>query len=189
MRAGFAASLLSYPSGGGLAWAWVRALSGRVTCPALARCRRQEQQLDQSLRQDMRAPDASTLIVVRKPDQQAVLEAAERLTAALAPVIRQGGLAGLDSPARYLPSMAMQRTRLAALPDAPTLQSALDAALDGLPFQPGLFAPFLADVAKARTLAPISRADLDGTSLSLRLDSLAAASSRWLGRRRCLCAA
>ena len=44
--------------------------------------------------------------------------------------------------------------------------------LDGLPFQPGLFAPFVAAVGKARSDPPVSRADLDGTSLSLKLDSL-----------------
>jgi predicted exporter len=131
-----------------------------------------EQLLDQTLRRDLRAPDASILVVIHKPDQEAALAAAERLAAALAPVMQRGGLAGIDSPARYLPSLAVQRARLAALPDTATLQGALNAALDGLPFQTGLFAPFIADVAKARTLAPIGRAELDGTSLSLKVDSL-----------------
>lgn len=131
-----------------------------------------QQRLDQSLRQDMRAPDAATLIVIHKPDQETALEAAERIASSLAPIIRMGGLAGLDSPTRYLPSLATQRVRQAALPDATTLQAALDAALDDLPFQPGLFAPFIADVGKQRSLPPVNRADLDGTSLSLKLDSL-----------------
>ena len=131
-----------------------------------------QQQLDLALRQDMRTPDASTLIVIRKPNQEAALEAAERIGAALAPIIRAGGLAGFDSPARYLPSLATQRVRQAALPDPAALQAALDTASAGLPFQPGLFAPFLIDVAKQRSLPPVTRADLDGTSLSLKLDSL-----------------
>jgi predicted exporter len=87
-------------------------------------------------------------------------------------VMRQGALSGIDSPAWYLPSIATQRNRQAALPDATALQTALDTALDGLPFQPGLFAPFAADVSRQRSLAPITRADLDGTSLSLKLDSM-----------------
>lgn len=131
-----------------------------------------EQRVDQSLRQDMRAPDAAYLIVIRNPDEQAALQAVERVTARLAHLIGQGALTGFDTPTRYLPSLAMQRARQAALPDAASLQVALDAALDGLPFQPGLFAPFIADVGKARSLPPISRADLDGTSLSLKLDAL-----------------
>ena len=37
-----------------------------------------EQRLDQALRRDMRAPDTAYLIVIRRPDQEAVLQAAER---------------------------------------------------------------------------------------------------------------
>ena len=157
-----------------------------------------EQHLDQALRRDMRAPGATNLIVIRKPDQESALQATEQVTASLLPLMktrarvscREGSpdcaavagdhgatenhrpLAGLDSPARYLPSLAMQTARQAALPDPSALQAALDAARDGLPFQPGLFAPFVADAGKAKAMAPIRRADLDGTSLSLKLDSM-----------------
>jgi predicted exporter len=131
-----------------------------------------EQRLDQALRRDMRAPDASYLIVVRRPDQEAALEAAERLIEALTKLTGQGALAGLDSPSRYLPSLAMQRRRQQALPVPATLQIELDAAVDGMPFQPGLFAPFVAAVGTARSAQPITRTDLDGTSLSLKLDAL-----------------
>ena len=41
-----------------------------------------------------------------------------------------------------------------------------------MPFQPGLFAPFVAAVAAARSAPPVTRSDLDGTSLSLKLDAL-----------------
>jgi predicted exporter len=131
-----------------------------------------EQRLDQALRRDIRAPDAASLIVVRRPDQQAALDAAEHLTGALTKLTGQGVLAGFDSPSRYLPSLATQRRRQAALSDPATLQSNLDAALETMPFQPGLFAPFVAAVAKARSAPPITRTDLDGTSLSLKLDAL-----------------
>jgi predicted exporter len=132
----------------------------------------EEQRLDQSLRRDMRAPDAAYLIAVRRVDQEAALEAAEQLSASLVPLIRQGALSGFDTPTRYLPSLAAQRARQAALPDSTVLLVELDAALAGLPFQPNLFAPFIAAIGKARSGAPISRVDLDGTSLSLKLDSL-----------------
>ncbi len=131
-----------------------------------------QQRLDQSLRRDMRAPDSGTLIVIRKPDEQAALQAAEQVTTLLAPAMRRGALSGIDSPTWYLPSIATQRSRQADLPDVTTLQIRLDTALDGLPFQPDLFAPFLADVTRQRSLAPITHADLSGTSLSLKLDSL-----------------
>ena len=131
-----------------------------------------EQRLDQSLRRDMRAPDAGFLIVIRRPDQEAALQAAERVTTAVAPLVGLGALAGFDSPARYLPSLAAQRARQAALPDAAALQVALDAAQRGLPFQPGLFAPFIASLAKARSAPLIRQSDLDGTSLSLKLEQM-----------------
>jgi predicted exporter len=129
-----------------------------------------QQRLYQTLRRDMQAPDATALIVVRKPDQEAALQAAEHLTAQLVPIMQHGGFAGLDSPAWYLPSLAMQRARQAALPDTAALQAKLDAVLDGLPFQSGLFAPFIADVGKQRSMTPVTREDLRGTSLSLKLD-------------------
>jgi predicted exporter len=131
-----------------------------------------EQHLDQSLRRDMRAPDATDLVVIRQPDQEAALKAAERVAGSLLPVVRQGGLGGFDAPTRYLPSLTTQRARQAALPDPGSLHAAFDAALSGLPFQPGLFAPFFTAVEKARLGAPVQRADLHGTSLSLKLDSL-----------------
>ena len=132
----------------------------------------EQQRLDQSLRQDMRAAAAGDLIVVRRPDQEAVLQAAETLEALLLPVMRQGALAGLDSPARYLPSLAAQQARRMALPDPAALRIALDAALEGLPFQSDLFAPFIAGIATARSMPPIQRPDFDGTAIALKLDSL-----------------
>ncbi len=131
-----------------------------------------EQRLDRSLRQDMRAPGAGSMIVVRAPDQEAALQAAEHLTAALTPLIGQGALSGFDTPTRYLPNLATQRARQAALPEPAALQADLDAALGGMPFQPGLFAPFVAAVSAARSAPPVTRTDLDGTSLSLKLDAL-----------------
>jgi predicted exporter len=148
-----------------------------------------EQRLDQSLRRDMQAPDATYLIVVRRSDQEAALETVERLGARLVPLLPpgtgssetgggpgqlppQGALTGFDTPSRYLPSKTVQRARQSALPDPAVLQVELDAALEGLPFQTGFFGPFIAAVGKARSDALISPADLDGTSLSLKLDSL-----------------
>ncbi len=131
-----------------------------------------QQQLDRSLRRDMRMPDTSSLIVIRQPNEDAALSASERIMASLRPVMRRGGLAGVDSPSWYLPSLGTQRLRQAALPDRAALQVALDTALDGLPYRPGFFAPFVADAVLQRSMSPVTRTDLDGTSLSLRLDSL-----------------
>ena len=131
-----------------------------------------EQRLDQALRHDIKAPDAGTIIVIRRPDQQAALQEAETVADALAPLVKAGTLQGFDTPARILPSIATQRARQAALPDTTVLQKNLDTALDGLPFQAGLFAPFVKDVEAARSAPLLTRTDLEGTTLALKLDSL-----------------
>jgi predicted exporter len=129
------------------------------------------QRLDQSLRDDMRAPDAAFMVVVRAAEQETALAASERIATALAK-LEPGALAGFDAPGRYLPSQATQRARRAALPDAADLRSSLDAALGDMPFRADLFTPFLAAVAAERQRPLIDRADLDGTALAIRLDSL-----------------
>lgn len=131
-----------------------------------------EQRLDQALRRDIKAPDAGSMIVVRQPGQQAALQAAETVADALAALVKDGGLQGFDTPARALPSIATQRARLAALPGTTALRKNLDTALDGLPFQPGLFAPFISDVEAARSAPLLTRTDLEGTTLGLKLNSL-----------------
>jgi predicted exporter len=132
----------------------------------------EQQLLDQALRRDLRAAGVDDLIVTRQPNQQAALRAVERIGSLLLPVVHEGGLAGFDTPARYLPSMETQKLRQAALPEPQALRAVLDTALIGLPFQPDLFAPFLIDVGAARSKPPIDRADLVDTSISLKVDSL-----------------
>jgi predicted exporter len=128
--------------------------------------------LDQSLRRDLRAPDAAFLAVVRRPELESVLEASEQLSGVLDGQAKAGMLSGFDAPTRVLPSEAMQRARLAALPDTATLEADLAAALGGLSFQPDYFQPFVKAVAEARTHQPIGPSTLDGTSLMLRLEAL-----------------
>jgi predicted exporter len=131
-----------------------------------------DQKLDQSLRNDIGAPDVRYLIVASAPDAQQALGLSERLSAALDALVGQGVIAGFDAPDRYLPSDATQRARQAALPDPATLRERLTAALADLPFEPGLFAPFIADVTAAKSQKLLDRASLEGTSLALKLDSL-----------------
>src|SRR3546814_13959383 len=71
----------------------------------------------------------------------------ERLRPGLDALVRDGALDGYDMAARYLPSAAVQRARQAKLPDAATLQAALDAALADSPFRADVFGEFIVDVA------------------------------------------
>lgn len=160
-----AASLVSLAFGRGAFWAGDLASLSPVPAAQL--------RLDQTLRRDMRAPEAAFLVAsAPRPTMDAALESAERLDAVLKRGMAQGWMAGFETPSRVWPSAETQRARLAALPPAPALRQALDTALKGLPFQPGLFEPFLAAVERARDAGPITRHDLDGTSLALQLDSL-----------------
>jgi predicted exporter len=127
---------------------------------------------DEQLRRALDVPDVRHLVVAASPNRQLALEAAERAAAALDELIARGALAGYESPTRFLPSQAAQRLRQQALPDAQALERNLEQAMRELPFRPGAFEPFLADVAAARAADPLDRWALDGTALGLRVDAL-----------------
>lgn len=118
--------------------------------------------LDGRLRAEAGAPDVRVVLTLAAADAEAALAGAERAAAAL---LASGAVAALDHPARWLPSAATQRARLAALPEAETLAARLAAARAGLPFRATAFAPFLEDVAAARALPPLTVADLDALPL------------------------
>ncbi len=130
-----------------------------------------DQMIDARLRADIGAPDVRYMVVISGQDREAVLVSAEKVSQQLAPLVEQGVLAAFESPTRYLPSIATQQARLASLPGG-ELQQRLRQAAVGLPVRPEVFAPFIADVAAARQQPLLTRADLDGTSLALAVDSL-----------------
>lgn len=130
-----------------------------------------DQAIDGRLRADIGAPDTRYMIVVSGPDQESALRSSEKIAEQLQVLVAQGVLAGFESPARYLPSIATQRARQASLPAA-DLEQRVKQATAGLPVRAELFAPFLADVAAAKNRPPLQRKDLDHTSLALALDSL-----------------
>ncbi len=130
-----------------------------------------EQTLDRQLRQDLGVPDLRYFVVFRSADEQRALAESEAVSAILDPLVAGHALGGFDVPSRLLPSDRTQRQRQAALPDADTLHARFDQALAGLPFRPDTFAPFFADVAAAKHVPLLTRADLP-PALRLQLDSL-----------------
>jgi predicted exporter len=134
---------------------------------------------DARLRSDMGAPDVRYMVVVSAPDQESVLQSAEKVAEQLQPLVDKGVLAAFSSPTQYLPSIATQRARQASLPSG-DLEQRLAQATKGLPVRAGVFAPFVADVAAAKNRTPLQRADLDNTSLALAVDSqLFQRGTRW----------
>ena len=131
-----------------------------------------DQAVDRELRHAMGGPDVRFLVTASASDLESLLQLSERSGEVLEHQVAAGVLAGYDAPHRYLPSMSMQKMRQEALPDDDTLRRNLAQALIDLPFQPGIFAPFLADVAAARQAPAMQREALAGTALALKLDTL-----------------
>ena len=128
--------------------------------------------LDERLRADMGAPDVRYVVVVSGDSREAVLQTAEQVSGVLQAQVERGQIARFDSPSRYLPSLAAQRARQASLPPPEQLQARLARAVQGLPVRAEVFAPFLADVATARSRPLLQPGDLEKTSMAMALDAL-----------------
>ncbi|MBL0917733.1 MAG: MMPL family transporter [Hydrogenophaga sp.] len=127
---------------------------------------------DARLRGDLGAPDARYIVVVRAPTQEVALQGAEAAAQRLTPLVEQGLIGGFDSPARFLPSEALQRERQRSLPAPDQLQRHLAEALQGQPVSAARLQPFVEAVDRARTAEPLRRADLQASALALAVDSL-----------------
>ncbi|MFI4914672.1 MAG: MMPL family transporter, partial [Steroidobacterales bacterium] len=145
---------------------WNRELS------ALSPVSPRAQMQDAILRADLGAPDVTTLVVVSGSDLESTLRATERVSAKLDSLTSAGVIGGYESPSQYLPSQSTQRQRMASLPEATALRTRLALATAASPLRAQRLEPFVEDVAAARSAAPLTRADLDGTSLALGLDAL-----------------
>ncbi len=154
----------------GLAWShpawWEQDLASLSPAPAPMR------ELDARLRREMGAPEVSIFLASRGPSETDALKAAEDIQPVLAKWKQDGSIRSYDSPTWYLPAPATQAARLRALPDTPTLENNLREAMRGLPFRDGAFAPFVQDVATARTQPPVTRATYAGTPIGAKLNAL-----------------
>jgi predicted exporter len=131
-----------------------------------------DQRLDTELRADLGAPDVRYLVVVSAPSQEQALRASEATVTALQGLVAQQVITGIDTPTRFLPSMATQQARLASLPAPAELVPRLKQAVADLPIQADRLAPFLADAEAARGSRPLQRADLEGTTLAVAVDGM-----------------
>jgi predicted exporter len=131
-----------------------------------------DRNLDQRLREGLGAPDARWLLMVAAASEEEALEACEALEAPLAELVRAKAIAGFESPARALPSRRTQLARRDALPDEARLRERLRTVVAASPFRPGMFEPFVRDVAATKAAPLLDRARLRGTAFGLRVDSL-----------------
>ena len=130
------------------------------------------QQLDASLRADLSAGDARGLVVVQGADLETTLRQTEAAASVLDGLVERGAIGGYATVARWLPSQATQAARRASLPDAATLQAALEQATRGTPLRAARLAPFVAELQQARQGAPLTLASLRGAGLSPLVDAL-----------------
>lgn len=128
--------------------------------------------VDKELRSGLGAPEPGYLAIITAPDAQTALVRSEWLATRLEHMTDRGWLQGFDMAARYLPSARTQRARQAALPPPDKLRADLERSQAGLPFKPGAFEPFLRDVQRARTAAPLGLKDIAGSALGARVESL-----------------
>jgi predicted exporter len=122
--------------------------------------------LDEELRADVGATDNGTLVAVSGPDEAGVLVQAEAAGARLDKLVESGLINGYESPARLLPSPALQKARRDALPDAATLSANLaQATVDG-PLPARRLGGFIDDVQAARQQPLLTLASMKGTPLA-----------------------
>jgi predicted exporter len=137
---------------------------------------------DARLREALGAPDVRYLVVLQASTEQGVLALSEQLQPKADALVAQHALDALELPSRYLPPVALQQARQRSLPDRATLQRALNEASKGLPFQPGLFQPFVDDVETARRLPPLTPERYAQSPLGQRLAAmLVRRDGHWLG--------
>ena len=128
--------------------------------------------LDHQLRSDIGASGVNHLLVISTDHLEETLEKSEQLTKALQALIDSRTISGYDMASKYLPSRKTQTERQNHLPTEPDLRSALNRAIESLPFDATQFEPFIRAVAQARTLPPLQLSDLSGTSTGIRVSSL-----------------
>jgi predicted exporter len=127
---------------------------------------------DARLRAEIGAPNPRYMALVSASDAESALRRLESLDPGLKSLAAAGVITGYAHAARYLPSVERQRFRQSRLPAPGALASSLAGAVAGLPFRAGVFAPFLADVERARTRTPLTPAGIRGSEQGALLESL-----------------
>jgi predicted exporter len=128
--------------------------------------------LDRQLRDELGAPDVRELLVIEGQSEEDVLQYAEAVDGRLKLLQTRGVISGYELISHFLPSRRTQEERRSFLPERPVLTGRLQEALKGLPFTPGLFAPFVSDVESARSQPPLERKTYQHTVIGARIASL-----------------
>jgi predicted exporter len=124
------------------------------------------------LRTALGAPDVRYLLALESTSADGVLALSEKLEPEVEKWKTQHLVDDIELPSRYLPSLATQRARQAKLPERAKLEADLIQAQNDLPFQIGLFAPFVDDVQSARALPLLTPQEFAKSPLGARLQAM-----------------
>ena len=124
------------------------------------------------LRGDLGFWYGGSMMLVTGRDKEQVLQNSENIQGYLDQLVDQGVIEGFDMAAHFLPSVARQKANRNYLEDRKTIRRNLLQALQGTPFKPKVFDPFLADLETASTLEFINARTLETTAIGKKLDPL-----------------
>ncbi len=127
---------------------------------------------DRGLRQQLNAPEVSHLLIVTANSAEKALQQAEALQPRLKFLQSQNIIRDSDLLTKLLPSSRTQLKRQMQLPDMHSLRHNLSQAMEGTPFRPGTFEPFLESVEKSRSLPPLSPDQTTGTLIGNKVGAL-----------------
>jgi len=129
---------------------WETSIEAISPVPASAR------ESDHTLRHELNVPEVSHVFWRTGYDMDSVLQVSESIYQKLIESQKLGIIGSIWSPSQVLPSTQHQRQRQASLPSAKQLTRDVETALEGLPFRPAAFAPWIESVSASRDLKPLS---------------------------------
>jgi predicted exporter len=127
---------------------------------------------DNRLRSVLGTADMRYQLVLQDADLESLLQKNEQLESRLSKAVADDILVGWHSVSALLPSLQLQKRRLARIPSEEQLAQRLESASAGLPFRSGAFTPFLDAASEARRGPLLTPESYRGTSLRARWVSL-----------------
>ncbi len=126
---------------------------------------------DLRYRADAGVPDMRSMVAVRGTNLEEALQRTEATSRLLDTLVAAKSLGGYDSPARLLPSHALQTSRQAVLPEADLLRTQVREAANAVNLKAEAFEPFVAAVAATRAMPLLGLDHYAGTIIGAWLDS------------------
>ncbi len=142
----------------------------------------QSKALDRELREDLKLPDVSRMLLVEGNNAQSVLQRQIALFPQLDRAVAEGRLGGYHAAAQLLPPVSIQLARLGALPPPDILRQRVTAAARGLPVSANTFEPFIADVTRQRGGTPLTPDDAAAGPAAAFFEAPWRAGDHWAGR-------